>query len=121
MTAGGEDQHLAALLLLIWTHGPLAREDLARHLPTWPADVMAARLGRLVALQLISVCTQGAPTLYGPDLNCSDVAARQVYARLSGARACRHCGCTDEWGCPDGCWWVAEDVCSSCQGAPLTA
>lgn len=38
----------------------------------------------------------------------------------SGQR-CRACGCTDEDGCPEGCWWVEEDLCSSCArsgGAP---
>ncbi|MFG1270811.1 hypothetical protein V5F40_22935 [Xanthobacter sp. DSM 14520] len=39
--------------------------------------------------------------------------------RLSalGIRACRHCGCTDDIGCPDGCSWIAEEVCSSCADA----
>ncbi len=27
---------------------------------------------------------------------------------------CRVCGCTDEHGCPDGCFWVQDDLCSSC-------
>lgn len=31
-----------------------------------------------------------------------------------GVRACRQCGCTDEHGCGDGCWWVAPNLCSSC-------
>jgi hypothetical protein len=31
-----------------------------------------------------------------------------------GIRACRMCGCTDQCGCPEGCSWVAADVCSSC-------
>lgn len=30
------------------------------------------------------------------------------------ANACRRCGCTDERGCPEGCWWIEEDLCSSC-------
>lgn len=29
-------------------------------------------------------------------------------------RACRVCGCTDEQGCPEGCTWVEEDLCSRC-------
>ncbi len=32
-------------------------------------------------------------------------------------RTCRVCGCTDAYGCPEGCWWVEWDLCSSCQGA----
>lgn len=27
---------------------------------------------------------------------------------------CRYCHCTDEDGCPAGCSWAAEDVCSMC-------
>lgn len=29
-------------------------------------------------------------------------------------RRCRKCGCTDEYGCAEGCYWVAEDLCSAC-------
>jgi hypothetical protein len=29
-------------------------------------------------------------------------------------RSCRHCGCTDELGCPDGCSWDEPDLCSQC-------
>jgi len=31
-------------------------------------------------------------------------------------RRCRICGCTDMFGCADGCYWVEEDLCSNCQG-----
>ncbi|TIL36192.1 hypothetical protein [Mesorhizobium sp.] len=27
---------------------------------------------------------------------------------------CRKCGCTQEDGCANGCWWVEDDLCSSC-------
>lgn len=27
---------------------------------------------------------------------------------------CRVCGCTDEYGCADGCWWMEADLCSQC-------
>ncbi len=37
-------------------------------------------------------------------------------------RKCRVCGCTDDKACePYGCWWVEDDLCSSCSlviGAP---
>jgi len=29
-------------------------------------------------------------------------------------QACRECGCTDEDGCPEGCWWAEEGLCSAC-------
>lgn len=28
---------------------------------------------------------------------------------------CRKCGCTDNNACPDGCFWVEEDLCSACE------
>lgn len=29
-------------------------------------------------------------------------------------RKCRVCGCTPDQACPGGCFWVEEDLCSSC-------
>lgn len=29
-------------------------------------------------------------------------------------RRCRVCDCTDDVACWAGCWWVEEDLCSSC-------
>lgn len=42
----------------------------------------------------------------------------QLGARLEGlaGQACRVCGCTQEDACEGGCWWVEEDLCSSCHG-----
>ncbi|MBZ9715341.1 hypothetical protein [Deinococcus multiflagellatus] len=39
---------------------------------------------------------------------------RAEYVRLSGARHCRICLCTDAWGCEEGCSWAGPDLCSSC-------
>ncbi len=33
-------------------------------------------------------------------------------------RSCRVCGCTDEYGCEEGCTWVEEDLCSACADTP---
>jgi hypothetical protein len=30
-------------------------------------------------------------------------------------RFCHRCGCTDEAGCPEGCYWVGENECSACR------
>lgn len=27
---------------------------------------------------------------------------------------CRDCGCTDITACDEGCYWVAENLCSAC-------
>lgn len=29
-------------------------------------------------------------------------------------QTCRECGCTQNNACPNGCWWVEEDLCSDC-------
>ena len=34
--------------------------------------------------------------------------------KLIRPRKCRVCGCTWFHPCPGGCWWVEEDLCSSC-------
>lgn len=28
--------------------------------------------------------------------------------------ACRRCGCSEWMPCEEGCWWVEDDLCSSC-------
>lgn len=32
----------------------------------------------------------------------------------SEVRLCRECRCTDDVACMTGCWWVEDDLCSSC-------
>lgn len=34
--------------------------------------------------------------------------------RKSQPGVCRECGCTDDYGCPEGCSWVEPDLCSAC-------
>lgn len=29
-------------------------------------------------------------------------------------RMCRRCGCTQDVGCPGGCSWIEDDLCSQC-------
>ena len=38
---------------------------------------------------------------------------------LGAARACRVCGCTEHHACLGGCYWVEEDLCSSCVGVEM--
>lgn len=33
---------------------------------------------------------------------------------LDRVRTCRGCGCTDDRACEGGCYWVSDEVCSSC-------
>ncbi|GAA5501114.1 hypothetical protein Dxin01_00845 [Deinococcus xinjiangensis] len=42
--------------------------------------------------------------------------ARHAYAKATGETTCHSCGCTESWGCEDGCWWVSEGLCSACSG-----
>jgi len=37
-----------------------------------------------------------------------------MLSREAEGRVCRICGCTDGFGCLEGCSWVEEDLCSSC-------
>lgn len=36
-------------------------------------------------------------------------------------QVCRVCGCTDDEACPEGCYWIAPDLCSACDGTPGAA
>ncbi len=36
--------------------------------------------------------------------------------RVFGVRQCRECGCTDQFGCDEGCGWAEQDLCTSCVG-----
>ncbi len=33
---------------------------------------------------------------------------------MKSQQKCRVCGCTQNRACPEGCWWVEEDLCSAC-------
>ena len=35
-----------------------------------------------------------------------------------GVQACRSCGCTDNYGCAEPCWWAEPELCSNCVGKP---
>ncbi len=35
-------------------------------------------------------------------------------AAATSERKCRVCGCTDAKACPGGCYWVEDDLCSTC-------
>jgi len=41
---------------------------------------------------------------------------RALASGVLGFAVCRQCGCTDWSPCDEGCWWVAEDLCSACAG-----
>lgn len=101
----------AAEILLRVCHGSgVTRAELTRALEV-RAGVVAAALDAFVDAGLIVFQGLG----YYPSMNASaDAAARREYARLSDARTCRTCGCTDQWACEGGCEWIEEDLCSTC-------
>lgn len=37
-------------------------------------------------------------------------------AELAALPTCRVCGCNELHACAGGCYWVEEDLCSSCVG-----
>lgn len=39
---------------------------------------------------------------------------RYIREKVKSEDVCRVCGCTWNNACPGGCWWVEEDLCSSC-------
>lgn len=43
-----------------------------------------------------------------------DLAGKVPDEILVKEQKCRVCGCTDDHACPGGCYWVKEDLCSSC-------
>ncbi|MCD0164585.1 hypothetical protein [Deinococcus sp. 12RED42] len=100
----------AEILLRVYHGSGVTRAELTRTLEV-RAGVVAAALDAFKDAGLI----HSDDLRYYPSLNDdTDAAARREYARLSGARSCRTCGCTDQWACEGGCDWVDENLCSTC-------
>lgn len=86
--------------------------EAARAVQEWIAEQLAAwddwSIVDDVPIELVPVV----PTVLGPitvsTLRDVDVAA--------GSRRCRGCGCTDNFGCALGCWWLEDDLCNLCVG-----
>jgi len=36
-----------------------------------------------------------------------------------GLQTCRVCGCTNNYGCGEGCYWIEDNLCSACVGNSL--
>ena len=82
-----------------------------------PSDVAAGK----VSPAFCGNCKHEFPTdaLYCP--NCGQrakwpkaVSGISTVAKGESERKCRVCGCTDDYGCPEGCWWVEPNLCSRC-------
>ena len=71
----------------------------------YPSDTVTARCAHAMdeACRILSTVIGDASVWpEGPDL------------AVLGIAACRVCGCTEYSACPDGCSWVADDLCSAC-------
>lgn len=80
-----------------------------------PAQLVTEALLELSAAGVVTACNADAEVENLIDeVNLPQ--ARKLYAHLTGQMACRTCGCTNDWACEDGCWWVQADLCSSCLG-----
>lgn len=97
--------------------------------------VIVLPCGRSAHLELGFAAGAGKPTIiYSPDAHepelmykmCDSICATMqelledcanwASEIVLGTRQCRVCGCTDDCACPGGCWWVEDDLCSSCVG-----
>lgn len=38
----------------------------------------------------------------------------RVFDNFTEPPRCRYCGCMNQMACPGGCYWVEEDLCSTC-------
>lgn len=100
----------AEILIRVYHGSGVTRAELTESLGV-NAGVVAAALDAFTDASLILLDEHW----YYPSLNDdTDDAARREYARLSGARTCRTCGCTDQWACEGGCEWIDADLCSTC-------
>lgn len=48
------------------------------------------------------------------EMPAATYAALERDALATTPRRCRVCGCTDAKACPDGCYWITENLCSRC-------
>jgi hypothetical protein len=120
MTAAAPNPARGEVLRLVWDIGQLAAEDLYELTggDGGSRDDIQADLAALCAAGVIeSVQLVEGETDYGPTLD-QEAAARRLYGQLSGAVACRVCGCSDDWACDEGCDWAEPDLCSACVVAP---
>lgn len=79
-----------------------------------PADLLEEALTGLLQGEVVSATPETPPEHHIPETQLP--AARKHYAELTGQVPCRTCGCTQDWVCDDGCWWVEPDLCSTCGG-----
>ncbi|MVN89167.1 hypothetical protein GO986_20740 [Deinococcus sp. HMF7620] len=112
---------LGPVLLAVWQHGPLPEQELLDLVPDVTSGTVSTALAALMQEGLIESCADRHGTLYGPAALCDETVARQAYAQATGASSCQGCGCTAAWPCPESCWWVTSELCSTCAGTRIVA
>lgn len=105
-------EFVGAVLLAIWTRGPLLLEQLHELVPESQPLEMVDALITLRKLHLLHLNDGPVDPLYESGMD--EVAARRFYVLLSGERACKVCNCTESWGCAEGCCWAGSELCSAC-------
>lgn len=63
--------------------------------------------------RLIALLKEGASTS-PPTLESIERMARILHAEITGETPCEVCGCTDSWGCDEGCAWAEPGLCTAC-------
>lgn len=112
LTLPAPDPEAAGLLLVLYRSEGLSISLATRMCPAFTASQAHAALEVFVTAGLATLVEGEHRDVYMPLMD--DAPARREYARLSGARACRSCGCTDQWACEGGCEWIDADLCSTC-------
>ena len=110
-------QARAALLFMVYAEG-FPSDDLP--------ELLAAETGLSVELLQSEQAVLIAEGLFGQrgghlTATVTERAARDAYAKATGETPCRVCGCTESWGCEDGCCWVSDGLCSACAEIPQDA
>ncbi|MGZ3272420.1 MAG: helix-turn-helix domain-containing protein [Caulobacteraceae bacterium] len=80
-------------------------------------DMIAMGLAPQDAQRLAARVTRGEDDLTAALAEAWRLGATMALNASRGLRVCRVCGCWEREACDDGCWWVEQDLCSSCDAS----
>lgn len=72
-------------------------------------------LGGLLQIHDLEVVTEEGQVVPVFEPATPEEAQALMAKTASNIRHCRVCGCNDFHACPQGCFWVEQDLCSACQ------
>lgn len=85
--------------------------------------IYGGEMGELVRLGKKTIETRKWSTGYRGDLlittSLQTDKTYRVFDNFTEPATCRYCGCQEYMACPEGCWWIEEDLCSSCESLEL--